>query len=463
MECVIRLRYLLPFLLMVHAVTAQVQLVNASIDHDGNLQVIPSKNSSKNDFEFLVGDWISDNKRLTKRLQKNNLWIASESTVNNRSFLGGISNLDVSTTPINGIPFETITLRTFNPQTRLWSSYWVDGRTGITDPPVIGSFEENIGTFYGKSLWEGKQVLVMYQWDKTNPSQPQWSQSYSTDNGKTWELNMQNISKRLDSKPQVFMTGIISTDSSEFGSAFSPDGRVFYFARSVNKRSGIFFSRKVNDGWSSPERAQFSTPDHADADPAFGPDGALYFISTRPSTKNDQTKDYDIWKVMPTSEGWSAPINVTELNSPDNEFYISFTSHGDACFASSRSGGYGEEDIYFSKYVDGKFQTPTNIGSSVNTEHSEYDPFISPDGLAIIFTSSGRPDSFGKGDLYWTVRVSDAWKRSVHFDKNLNTEARDYCPYVTSDGEQFFYSTQGDIKFIPTTNLPSELRISFIK
>jgi hypothetical protein len=456
-------KYLLALLFIAETVSAQVQLVNASIDHNGDLHVTPSANSSKSDFEFLVGDWISDNKRLTKRLQKNNDWITSESTVNNRSFLGGISNLDVSTTPINGIPFETISLRIFNPQTRLWSSYWVDGRTGVMDPPVTGSFEGNIGTFYGKTFWEGKQVLVMYKWDKTNPSQPQWSQSYSIDYGKTWQLNMQNISQRSDNKPQVFVPGIISTDSSEFGSAFSPDGNMFYFARSINRRSGIFVSEKVKDGWTIPRRASFSTADHSDADPAFGPDGALYFISTRPSTKKDQTEDYDIWKVMPTSAGWSAPINVTELNSLDNEFYISFTSRGDACFASSRAGGYGGEDIYFSANIAGKFQTPTNIGPSVNTEHSEYDPFISPDGLAIIFTSSGRSDSFGKGDLYWTIKIRDVWKSSIHFDKRLNTEARDYCPYVTSGGREFFYSSQGDIKFISTANLPSELRISFIK
>jgi hypothetical protein len=166
---------------------------------------------------------------------------------------------------------------------------------------------------------------------------------------------------------------------------------------------------------------------------------------------------------MPTFEGWSSPVNVTELNSPDNEFYISFTSHGDACFASSRSGGYGGEDIYCSKNVDGKFQAPTNIGPSVNTEHSEYDPFISSDGLAIIFTSSGRPDSFGKGDLYWTIKTSDGWKSSLHFDKSLNTEARDYCPYVTPDGRDFFYSSEGDIKFISIRTLPSGLRISFVK
>jgi hypothetical protein len=456
------LKYLLPLLFMVEAVSAQVQLVNASIDHHGDLHVIPSTSSSKNDFEFLVGDWISDNKRLTKRLQKNNDWTTNESSVNNRSFLGGISNIDVSTTLRNGVPFETISLRIFNPQTRLWSSYWVDGRTGVMDPPVTGSFEGNIGTFYGKTFWEGKHVLVMYQWDKTNPLEPEWSQSYSADNGKTWELNMQNSSKR-PGRSRVFAPGIVSTDSSEFGSAFAPDGSVFYFARSVNKRSGIFFSRKVNDGWSSPQRANFSLPEYSDADPVIAPDGALYFISTRPSTKDDQAGDYDIWKVMPTTGGWSAPVNVTELNSFDNEFYISFTSRGDACFASSRGGGYGEEDIYFSKKLGDTFQSPVNMGPSVNTKCSEYDPFISSDGSAIIFTSSGRDDSFGKGDLYWIIKTNGDWKNTVHFDKNLNTEGRDYCPYVTADGAEFFYSSQGDIKYISMSDLPAELKVLFMK
>jgi Tol biopolymer transport system component len=457
-----RFRYVFVLLLLICSMKIQgQQLINASIDDKGNLHFTASENSSRQDFDFLTGDRVSNNKRLVKRLQNSNEWITSEAVVNNRTFLHGISNLDVSTTIRNGVPFETLSLQIFNPRTRLWSLYWIDGNTGAVDPPVTGSFEGSIGTFYGRIVWHGTPVLVMYQWDKTNPLQPGWSQSYSTDDGKTWELNMVNIIRKVDDKPKVFAPGIISTDSSEFGSAFSPDGNSFYFARTSNKRSNIFFSRRTQDGWSVPVHAEFSNPNYSDADPAFSPDGSLYFISARPSSNMDTTNDYDIWKVVQSSAGWAQPINVTELNSPENELYVSFTSKGDVCFASARKGGYGEEDIYISKSAGNKFLSPVNAGPSVNSGKSEYDPFINADGSAIIFTSSGRDDSLGKGDLYWTARAHGEWMTAVHLDHVVNTAARDYCPYVTRDGKMFFYSTQGDIKSIPMSNLPLQLQTLF--
>jgi hypothetical protein len=457
MERMIRLNAIrLSFVLVCTSGQAQ-KLTNAVIDKAGNVQVVASTTSSQHDFEFLVGDWQCHNRRLSKRLKHSEEWTKSMSSVTNRRFLNGVTNVDVSKTIRDGSPFETISIRTFNPQTRLWSSYWVDGKTGIMDPPVIGSFEQNIGTFYGTTQWEGKPVLVMYKWDKTNPQSPRWSQSYSIDNGNTWELNMENISTRPNHPPNIFAPGVISTDSSEFGSAFSQDGNMFYFARSVNKRSGIFFSRKLKTGWSTPERVSFSNSNYSDADPTFSPEGSLYFISTRPSTKTDTTSDYDIWKVSPTSTGWSVAENVADLNSPDNEFYISFTSRGDACFSSSRIGGYGEEDIYISEKKGDRFIKPINVGPSINSEHSEYDPFITQNALAIIFASSGRNDSFGKADLYWSARANEEWEKPHHFDDTINTAARDYCPYITSDQKLFFYSSQGDIKFALESSLPSGL------
>lgn len=255
------------------------------------------------------------------------------------------------------------------------------------------------------------------------------------------------------SGPRVFEQGIVSTDSLDFNAAFGPDGK-FYFCRSANKITTIY-------SWlqGTPEALPFSKTKYSDADPAFAPNGELYFISTRPKNAADTTKDYDIWKVKPLpGGGWSEPVNVEALNSPQNEFYISFTKNGDACFSSNRNGGYGEEDIYTSKYNKGTFEQPQNLGEQVNTKYSEYDPFILPDGKRLIFASSGRPNSLGKADLYWSIMKNRSWMTAQHFDAPVNTATRDYCPYIAPHLYQFFYSSDGDVKFMPLSNLPKELR-----
>lgn len=177
------------------------KMVNATISPQGDLVITPSKTSSRNDFDFLAGKWTMDNKRLKTRLNNCTEWIEYKSTDENfGSILNGLGNLDIYRTSFNQVkdqPYEGLTLRLFNPQTKLWSLYWVDSNLGILDPPVVGSFEGNVGTFYCKDVFQGKSILVMFKWDKTDPDHPVWGQAFSEDNGMTWEMNLTNVSHRV--------------------------------------------------------------------------------------------------------------------------------------------------------------------------------------------------------------------------------------------------------------------------
>jgi len=39
---------------------------------------------------------------------------------------------------------------------------------------------------------------VLYQWNKTNPEHPIWSQAFSPDNGKTWEWNWEMVLTKIE-------------------------------------------------------------------------------------------------------------------------------------------------------------------------------------------------------------------------------------------------------------------------
>jgi hypothetical protein len=41
----------------------------------------------------------------------------------------------------------------------------------------------------GNAISKLAQALVEFRWDKTNPQAPTWQQSFSGDNGNTWEVN----------------------------------------------------------------------------------------------------------------------------------------------------------------------------------------------------------------------------------------------------------------------------------
>jgi hypothetical protein len=259
------------------------------------------------------------------------------------------------------------------------------------------------------------------------------------------------------STPLIFLPDQISRKGSlEFNAAFSSDGKSFYFAVSQNRQWDIHVSKHDGNNWSPPVRAPFSENDYSEADPVCSPDGKIYFISNRPKRGAGKPADFDIWFVEPQAEGgWSSPQNVTELNSASDEYYISFSSQGDAFFGSDRPGGFGSMDIYVSRRVDGRYLSPENLGMGINTPESEHDPcLVSADGNLLVFKSENHPDGLGEADLYASRRGRDGkWETAVNLGSPINTPAYEYCGYLTPDQRYFFFSSESDIKWVDAAYL----------
>ena len=178
--------------------TIEYKFVNARVGANGALEITASKTSSEHDFDFLTGKWTMHNKRLKERLKNSHEWLEFESTSDNPGpILNGIGNMEISRTMFGAFgnkPYEGLTVRLFDTKTSLWSLYWVASDKGVMDPPVVGSFEGPIGFFYTRDTYNGIPIIMAFRWDKTDPNNPIWSQAFSTDNGKTWEMNFTNIS-----------------------------------------------------------------------------------------------------------------------------------------------------------------------------------------------------------------------------------------------------------------------------
>ena len=178
-----------------------LQIPKLDFDDKGDLKITASATSSPSDFDFLVGKWKMHNRHLNKRLENCKDWTEFDSSDENTKILGGNADMDTySTTQFpgqNGKLFEGLTLRLFNLKTRLWSMYWIVSNTGVIDPPVVGSFDNGVGHFFGKDTFKEKPIIVMFRWDARNKDRPVWSQAFSSDQGKTWEWNFFNVSERI--------------------------------------------------------------------------------------------------------------------------------------------------------------------------------------------------------------------------------------------------------------------------
>ena len=167
----------------------EIKIPEIHFDSNGELIITPTPTSSMNDFDFFVGKWNLRNKKLASRLNNCTEWTEFQSTQEMYKILNGLGNIDNFLATFDGEPFEGMSLRLFDPLTKLWSIYWADSNTGKMDPPVQGSFESKIGHFITKYIFEGRPILVAFRWDARDENNPIWSQAFSDDNGETWEWN----------------------------------------------------------------------------------------------------------------------------------------------------------------------------------------------------------------------------------------------------------------------------------
>ena len=241
------------------------------------------------------------------------------------------------------------------------------------------------------------------------------------------------------SAPAVFAPNVVSTEDGELNSAFTPDGREFYFTR----QRRVHVVREETGTWGRPQPLAV-LGDYRSLDMCVTRDGRrMYLCSNQPvSGTGEPKKDRDIWAVTRAGNAWREPRNLGEdVNSPKDDLYPTLTATGDLYFCSLRGGGTGGHDIYRARMVGGRFEHPENLGAPINTASADFDPFIAPDGSYLIFASD-RPGGFGNADLYISFRGKDgSWSVPRNLGAPVNTPYLEYSPMLSPDGKYLFFTS----------------------
>jgi Tol biopolymer transport system component len=203
-------------------------------------------------------------------------------------------------------------------------------------------------------------------------------------------------------------------------------------------------SREVDGRWSELAMAPFSGQYGAEA--TLSPDGQCVVLCTgAPAGGGPPANNWQIWFVYRNGEGWDAPVNAGfPPNSPEQSAaYPSLAASGNLYyFSGDIPGGLGGGDIWVSALTDGKYLDPVNIGTSVNSEHWELDPYISPDERLIVFASN-RPGGLGGFDLYVSYRGDDgSWLAPRNPGPAVNSSADEFHPFVSLDGQYLFFCSK---------------------
>lgn len=260
------------------------------------------------------------------------------------------------------------------------------------------------------------------------------------------ETKMNQLSLEYqDTTVELFAPGIISTSLYERDIAISPDGKEIIYTLGNYKQSirALVSIKKTDEGWGEKNLLPFSGRFN-DIEPFFTADGkSLYFASNRPLESDSSRTDYNIWRADRTVEGWTDPIALdTVINTPGEEYYPSLSGNGNLYFTAVREDGMGREDIFVSRFENGTYQQPEPLDSTINTALFEFNAYVDPDEKFLIFSSYGRNDGLGGGDLYYSTRDENGgWMEAIHLPEPINSEALDYCPFVDTSRGVFYFSS----------------------
>jgi hypothetical protein len=141
------------------------------------------------DFDFLMGRWDVQHRRLRERLKGSTSWEEFAGTSLARPLLGGLGNIDENIMERAGGRMEGMTVRLYDPLSQQWSLYWADSVNVVLQPPMIGGFVQGRGEFYDQELFEGRAIFCRFIWSDITATACRWEQAFSADGGTSWETN----------------------------------------------------------------------------------------------------------------------------------------------------------------------------------------------------------------------------------------------------------------------------------
>lgn len=239
----------------------------------------------------------------------------------------------------------------------------------------------------------------------------------------------------------------INSEYDEYFPSISHDDSTIVFTRKTNGVDEDFYMahRDSCGGWfiardmgSPPNSPQQEGAQMLSADGHY-----LFFMRCGNRSENGwEAGGCDLYFSYTEKNGWSQPVPFgATINTPGYEGMPSLSSDNkELFFVSAREGGYGGKDIWMSRFQDGLWQIPENLGPEVNTPYDETAPFIASDNETLYFTSDGHP-GMGGNDIYYSKRINGKWQRAENMGYPLNTVDDDVSICISPDGTKAYLAS----------------------
>lgn len=233
-----------------------------------------------------------------------------------------------------------------------------------------------------------------------------------------------------DGKPMPYP---FNTGKNQGAATITIDNRIMYiticeFVSRDYENCDIYKSYRIDDNrWSELQNlgpninGRFTW----ESQPSISADGrTLYFASIRETNlgfnpNNPENTQSDIYFSVKDENGnWGPAQNMGPIINTTGSEKSPFI-HSDSqtlYFASKGHPGVGGYDIFYSKYRDGEWSKPINIGYPINTDHDDLGFIVSTNGQKAYFASN-KLKGVGGWDIYAFDLYEEARPEKVFFAK----------------------------------------------
>jgi len=186
--------------------------------------------------------------------------------------------------------------------------------------------------------------------------------------------------------------------------------------------------------WDAPAPLTSINTTFVEGCPSLGPEGdTLYFASNRTGTLGG----LDIWVSHRNAAGdWATPVNLgAPINSTADDFCPTPVP-GHRLFFVSKRAPAPDGDIYLARYGKDGWQSPSRLGSNINSTAEEHSPsyFEDDQGVPVLYFSSTRS---GRPQIFYSVN----WGSAALAPGGVNSSAADARPNVSKDGLEIVWDS----------------------
>ena len=203
-------------------------------------------------------------------------------------------------------------------------------------------------------------------------------------------------------KPEA-IEGELNSEYEEGACAFTPDYKTMYLTLCAMdsespRPAQIYKSTRTDASWSAPKLCDIMKDSVTSvAHPAVSPDGKwLYFVSDMKGGMGG----LDLWRVELIADGLGSIENLgPDINTQGDEMFPTFRPNGELYFSSDGHHGMGGLDIYCATQGPDNLWTVTNLLAPVNSPDDDFGMTFEGERMSGYF-SSNRGDARGWDHIY---------------------------------------------------------------